>query len=193
MPRYTTNVYMPAPRVQIKLEGDWEKVTAGIDGLPKAIRQGYDSAVDSFSKKLIALIRDAIYSGGPEGTYWAPLSPETIKTYAKKGLTDTSPWLRTGILSRSLGVYNYGDRVYIGLPSNAPYPDSLRGEDSGLTFIQLVRLLETGSTKRNIPGRPLFKPSLETAGGRRKLKANIIQEIRRKLIPLGFKPNQVKW
>lgn len=192
MSRYVANIYMPMPEIQIKLEGDWERAKTGIDGIPRAIKQGYDKGTGQFSQKLLQIIQQALNSGGPPGEYWEPLSPNTIKTYAKKGLHDTTPWVRTGLLSRAIGVYNYGDRLYIGLPNNAPYPN-IYGEDSGLTFVQLARLLETGSVQRHIPARPLFQPSFQAAGGRAQLRKAIITEIRRKLMPLGFHQSQVKW
>ena len=92
----------------------------------------------------------------------------------------------------SIGVYNYGTRVYVGLPNN------LRTEN-GLTFVQLAKVLEFGTREsgegegNEIPARPLFRPALQAAGGNAAIRKTLIKEIRSELIKYGLKPNQVKW
>lgn len=181
----TSNIYMPIPNIQVKMVGDWHKVTKGIDRLGNSIQSGYDKAINSFSKRLLRIIKEAIRSGGPPGYVWEPLSDSTLESYKSHGYNFSGkPYNRTGLFLRSIGKYSGRGRVYIGLPSR-------KRTGNGLTFLQLARVLENGTD--SIPSRPLFSPCFIAAGGEKLLKRNIIKEIRSELYKLGFKSNQVKW
>lgn len=184
MPRLTTNIYFPAPQVKIMLEGNWTKVTTAVGGIGRAIQRGYDRAVNRYTRKLLNVIKTAIQDGGPPGSIWEPQAESTIRTYLSHGWVVGQPYYRTGLFYRSLGMYSYKGRIYIGLPSN------IRTRE-GLTLVQLARLLESGSEK--IPARPLFSPSLQAVGGTSELRAQILKSIRQELSGLGFKANQVKF
>lgn len=194
MPRYTTNLYFPTPHIQVKIDGKWTRVTTAVDGIGPAIQRGYDRVIGRISKRLLRDLRMAIESGGPDGVHWEPLSPKTLETYAKHGWNTDGPYNRTGLFYRSLGLYKYGKRTYVGLPSN------IRTK-GGLTMVQLARLLETGTTendegeeitKNHIPPRPLFQPTFQAMGGMPYIKRELLREIRSELLRLGFHPNQVK-
>lgn len=187
------NIYFPSPNVQIKLEGDWKRVQRGLDHLAPAVMTGYKRGVSYFSKKLLRIIKQSIANGGPPTGAWVPLSDSTLRTYASHGWnTSGNPYNRTGVFMNSIGVYNYGSRVYVGLPNN------LRTEN-GLTFVQLAKVLEFGTIDsgegegNEIPARPLFRPALQAAGGNAAIRKALIKEIRSELIKYGLKPNQVKW
>ena len=183
MPRFTTNIYFPVPQVKIMLEGNWQKVTTAVSGIGPAIQRGYDKAVSRYARKLLRIIKEAIQTGGPPGSIWEPQAESTKRTYESHGWVVGQPYYRTGLFYRSIGMYEYKGRTYIGLPSN------IRTKE-GLTLVQLARLLETGSEK--IPSRPLFMPSLQAVGGTTELKKQILKSIRQELGGLGFRANQVK-
>lgn len=183
MSRFTTNIYFPTPSVKIYMEGKWEKVTSALKDLGPAIQKGYDKAVSKYSRKLLRVIKEAIQGGGPPGSIWKPQADSTMATYKAHGWVVGKPYYRTGLFYRSLGMYSYRGKVYIGLPSNTR-------TENGLTLVQLARILEAGTDK--IPARPLFAPSLEAVGGTTTLRREILKSIRSELGHLGFKPNQIK-
>lgn len=184
MARVTTNIYFPAPQVKIMLEGNWQKVTTAVSGIGSAIQRGYDRAVSRYARNLLQIIKGAIQSGNPPNSVWEPHSDSTMRTYKSHGWVVGQPYYRTGVFYRSLSLYEYRGRTYVGLPSG------IRTEN-GLTLVQLARLLESGSDK--IPARPLFAPSFQAAGGTTELRKQILKSIRQELSHLGFRANQVKF
>ena len=179
----TTNIYFPVPQVKIMLEGNWQKVTTAVSGIGPAIQWGYDRAVSRYARKLLSIIREAIQTGGPPGSIWEPHSDSTMATYKSHGWVVGQPYYRTGVFYRSLGLYSFRGRTYVGLQNN------IRTEN-GLTLVQLARILENGTEK--IPARPLFSPSFQAVGGTSELRAQILKSIRQELGGLGFRANQVK-
>ena len=66
---------------QVKLEGDWEKVTALVENLGPSIQRGYDVAVNKFARDLLRIVTRSLTTGIPPiggGVTWQPLSPSTI-------------------------------------------------------------------------------------------------------------------
>lgn len=165
------------------MEGNWQKINTAVNNIGPAIQRGYDRATSKYAKKLLNTIKGAIVGGGPPGSIWEPHSISTMETYKNHGWTVGKPYYRTGMFYRSIGMYSYKGRIYIGLPSNTK-------TENGLTLVQLARLLETGNDF--IPSRPLFKPSFEAVGGNSVLRSEILKYIRSELNKLGFRPNQVK-
>lgn len=183
MPRLTTNIYFPTPQVRVMMEGDWQKVTSAVSNIGPAIQRGYDRAVNRYARKLLRVLKESIQNGGPPGSIWEPQSDATMRTYKSHGWVVGQPYYRTGLFYRSLSMYEYRGRTYVGLPSG------IRTEN-GLTLVQLARLLETGNEK--IPARPLFSPALQSVGGTSELRKQILKSIRQELSGLGFRANQVK-
>ena len=190
------NINLPNPgnlEFQIKLEGDWVKVSQYIDSLAPSIQRGYDIATSRFAKSLLVIVKRSIVSGTPPkggGVTWEPLSPATIHRYG-----DHPIYYLTGLYHRSVGFFKYKSRTFIGLPINRK-----RSSNGGLTLNQLAIILEYGTGGMGggkiggtIPPRPLWGPSLKSIGGKEKLKSQIITELRRQLSKYGIKPNQVKW
>ena len=62
---------------------------------------------------------------------------------------------------------------------------------SGLTLNQLAIILEYGN--ENIPARPLWRPSLKSAGGPKELRNILMKEIRRSIMTRTvLKANQIR-
>lgn len=182
------NVYFPSPSsisLQVKLEGDWQRVESAIGKIGKDIQYGYDIAVNQYAKRLLRIVRRCILSGTPpqnSGVRWQPLSPETIKRYGEHPLLHL-----TGAYANSIGFFQYGSRIYVGLPLRVG-----RSSSGGIIINQLAIILEYGNSK--IPARPLWAPAYQSIGGSDGLRREIIKEIRRKLgSSFGITPNQVKW
>lgn len=183
-----TNIDFPSPQnisIEVKLEGEWQRVEAAIGKLSPDILKGYEIATNKYANKLLRIIKRAVLSGTPPpggGVNWPPLSPDTIKRYG-----DHPIYNLTGTFSKAIGFFHYKSRTYVGLPLARG-----RSSSGGLTLNQLAKLLEFGGT--HIPPRPLWGPSFKAAGGIDELRRNILTEIRRKLgSSFGIRPNQVKW
>lgn len=172
---------------QIKLEGDWVKVSTAMSRLAPDIQDGYDRAVVKFSNDLLKIVRRSMVTGTPpprSGITWEPLSPSTIKRWGKHPI-----YYLTGLYCNSVGLFKYKSRILVGLPIN-----TRKSSNKNLTLNQLAKILEYGTTDLTIPARPLWRPSLESAGGLKKLRKDILTNIRSNLThSFGIKPNQVKW
>lgn len=178
---------------QVKLFGEWVRAEQVIDALPQKLQKAYDTATNKFANRLLKIVRTSIRSGTPPpngGVYWEPLAESTLRKYG-----DHPTYYLTGLYYRSVGLFKYKSRTLIGLPINKK-----RASQGGLTLNQLAKILEYGTggigggrNTGTIPPRPLWAPSLKSVGGREKLKAEILTEIRRQFRSLGLKANQVKW
>lgn len=178
---------------QIKLDGDWVRVGQLIDNLAPDIQKAYDTATSKFARALLRIVKTSIATGSPpkgSGVYWEPLSDATLRKYG-----DHPTYYLTGLYHRSVGLFKYKSRTLIGLPIGKK-----RSSQGGLTLNQLALILEYGTggkgggkSRGTIPPRPLWGPSLKSIGGKEKLRATILTELRRRFSRYGIKPNQVKW
>lgn len=174
--------------LQVKLNGEWQKVEPLVSNLGPSMQRGYDKAVSKFSRNLLAIVKKSLTLGIPPvggGVTWQPLAPSTIERYGQHPIYNL-----TGLYSRSVGLFRYKSRVLIGLPIR-----TRRSSEKKLTMNQLAIMLEFGSNDddERIPPRPVWGPSLKAAGGKNKLKQLILTEIRKELQKYGVRPNQVKW
>ena len=172
--------------LHVKLEGDWQKVDALVSDLGPSIQRGYDSAVNSFAKKLLSIVKKSLTLGIPPvggGVVWQPLAPATIRRWGQHPIYNL-----TGLYSRSVGLYVYKSRTLVGLPIG-----TRRSSQKELTLNELAKILEFGSNDGRIPARPVWSPSLKAAGGRDSIKKLILTSIRKELMKKGIRPNQVKW
>lgn len=172
--------------LQVKLDGDWQKVDRLVSNIGPSIQTGYDKAISSFSKKLLGIVKKSLTLGIPPvggGVVWQPLSPATIRRWGQHPIYNL-----TGLYSRSVGLYVYKSRVLVGLPIN-----HRRSSQKKLTLNQLAKILEFGSSDGRIPPRPVWAPSLKACGGRKEIKKLILTSIRKELLKYGIRPNQVKW
>lgn len=169
------NIGIPTPpNIQVNLVGDWEKVQYLLSNLDNSIKKGYDNGIDNISRKLLSIIRTAIISGQPpenSGVTWEPLSPTTLKRRPNEEL-----YYLTGLFYRSIGLYKYKSRTLVGLAINNKRPNS------NLTLNQLALILEYGSETKHIPARPLFKPSLKSFGGTKKISEILIRAIKASIV-----------
>lgn len=184
-----TNIHIPVPQVEIHLEGDWVKALDLTGGLAYSIREGYERGISDFSKRFLASIKKHIATGTPpKGVRWEPLSPASYKS-TKSEYPDRHLYYMTGLYYRSVGIFSYKNRMYIGLPANTRY-------QNGATLIQVAKWLEFGTgefgnhrdgyesegNNPGIPARPLWRPTFQEMGGNKKLRAKIITSIRSQLI-----------
>lgn len=176
--------------IQIKLDGKWGKLDTLASNLAPSISKGYEEAVKLYSKRLLRIIKKSLITGIPpegSGVTWPPLAPSTIKRYGQHNIYNL-----TGLYANSVGLHEYKSRTIIGLPIQKK-----RSSAGKITLNQLAILLEYGSKETedtgSIPPRPLWRPALASVGGKKQLKADIMKNIRSKLLSsTGIRPNQIK-
>lgn len=172
--------------LQVKLNGEWQKVESLVSNLGPSMQRGYDKAVNKFSRNLLAIVKKSLTLGIPPmggGVTWQPLSQATIERWGQHPIYNL-----TGLYSRSVGLFRYKSGVLVGLPLRTRHSSQKK-----LTLNQLACILEFGSNDDMIPPRPVWAPSLKAAGGKNKIKQLILTEIRKELQKYGVRPNQVKW
>lgn len=173
--------------IEIKSHGDWSKVEYGVSNLSKDISKGYEDAVGAFSGHLLKIVKRSISTGTPppnSGITWEPLSPATIRRWGPHPIYNL-----TGLYHRSVGLFRYKSRVLVGMPIGES-----RSSQGKLTLNQLAKILEFGTKDERIPPRPLWSPALKSVGGIKKLKQQILTNIRSNLgKSFGIRPNQVRW
>ena len=183
IPQLDTSSLVP----KLKLEGHWEQASVLINNIENIISRSYYSAVRTFSRQLVSIVKNSIISGTPpkgSNVYWAPHAPSTIKRYGAHPLLNL-----TGKYARVIGVYEYKGKTYIGVPYNLKI-----GKKRKLTMGALARILEYGTDDGKIPDRPVWQPSLKSIGGKIKLSQMIKTNIRREIMAkTGLKSNQIKW
>lgn len=187
-----TNITIPQlPDIEIRMNGEWQKAIYLCDNIQYAIKKGYDRGIDKFSTLVLNKVRNAIISGRPPrggGVYWPPLSKSYQERWRSRFPNHTIYNL-TGTYLRSLGIHTYRSRTVIGLP----YKNKPGNKRSRLTLIQVAVILEYGSRDGSIPARPLWKPSLKSAGGIPRLKKEIMHGIRSQLYrDFGINPKQIR-
>ena len=87
--------------LQVKLEGEWQRVEALVSNLGPSMQRGYDKAVSQFSRNLLAIVKKSLTLGIPPmggGVTWQPLSPATIERWGQHPIYNL-----TGLYSRSVG------------------------------------------------------------------------------------------
>lgn len=172
--------------LEIYNEAGWKKAEDVPKKAARAIQKGYDKAVTSYAKDLLRIVRKSITRGRPpKGTYWEPLSPNSIKKWSKQ-YPEHHLMSLTGEYLRSIGSFTRGKRSYIGVVSGqkrqGPHPDG-----NNLTMNQVAIIQEFGTANDRVPARPLWRSAVkEVERGRTSLKAQIIFDIRRQLINEGF-------
>lgn len=172
------NFPSPVPQIELSRGSQWKLTERVLTTLPDAVRRGYDSGVNKFSRTLLQVIKRAIATGTPpkgSGITWQP---------TKRG---NKPYYIQGEFYRSIGLYKYKSRTLVGMPINIRHR-------KGLTLNQLAILLENGSPR--IPARPLWRPAYKAAGGNTAMKKVLLTEIRKSVIrrtSLTANQIQVRW
>lgn len=174
--------------IQVHLEGQWVNMDRLSRNMQQAIEDGYERGLDIFAQKLIGIVRRSLTTGTPprnSGVIWEPHAISTTKKWGAHPIYNL-----TGSYARAVGVHAYRSRTLIGLPINIGKASKSGGK---ITINQLALTLEFGSANRGIPPRPVWHPSLKSAGGRTELKKVLLKNIRQILFQrTGIRANQVR-
>lgn len=182
---------MPIPQIELHLTGEWVKVEDLTSGIGQSIQKGYDRGIGRFTTLVINKVKNAIRSGRPPSgsqVYWPPLSQAYIDRLKSK-FPDHHIYSLTGLYERSIGIYRYKNRTILGLP----YKNKPGNNRATTTLNQVAIILEYGSKDGSIPSRPLWKPSLKSVGGIKRIKKEVMHGIRSQLHrDFGINPKQIR-
>lgn len=162
----------PSSIPKIKIDGDWHKVQAITNTLDKVLMIGALAGQEAAAKRMKKIARRYIRTNGA-GLGWPPYSERYRKWKIGKGGSATNYYVLSGLYYRSINVWQKGLAFYVGLPAGIRHPDP---DKPSLTFI--ARILESGSTTRNIKARPLWTPTFKELGGSAAIKGLMLWHIR---------------
>lgn len=187
-----TNITLPQlPNIELHITGDWVKVMDLTSGIGQSIQKGYNKGISKFSTLVVNKVKNAIRSGRPpsgSGVYWPPLSQSYIDRQKSK-YPGHHIYSLTGLYERSIGIYKYKNRTILGLP----YRNKPGNQRATITLNQVAIILEYGSRDGSIPPRPLWKPSLKSVGGIKRIKKEVMHGIRSQLYrDFGINPKQIR-
>lgn len=143
---------------------------------PEILHQAYLNTAKRFGDRLAKMAKTCLRKGMPppnSGVSWPPHAASTTRRLGEHTLLYWSSQYY-----HAVGVYTRGRNIFVGVKSGVKKtrPD---GYDSGLTLLQVAKILEFGSSK--IPARPLWIPLFESVGGKAKFKQELVKEIRKQI------------
>ena len=172
---------IPTLTPKIELFGDWDKTQRALINLPTAIQLGANLGQDAALRELKKQIRQNIRSnGGSLG--WQKLADSTLSRKEKKNSKYPTSILRmTGLYYRSITQWTDSSTgaKFLGVKPRTYYP---KEGASGLTVLQVANIHEAGSESRNIPARPLWRPTFKQFGGTARIKGYMIWHIRNQIM-----------
>jgi hypothetical protein len=166
-----------SPNLKVTLIGDWDKVNRLISSLPLLVPEGAAKGSVAAAEKIIKVVKRNIRNNGPSGSIWPEYSQKYAERKASMGGNTDKKWRFNNTYYESLTVVRSGRNVYAGVP---PRKRSTVNSKNGktLTLAQVAKILENGSSVRNIKARPLWRPSFKEFGGRRRIAYHINWHIR---------------
>lgn len=150
-------------RVRVKLYG-FEQVRQFIDNLKNDIYQIMVEPMMQVGLKGEAIAKQHLRD---QDLNWKPLSPTYLKwkTTKRKGKRRMSEKTLIATSSYFQSITTWADlkKAYIGVKRGV-------NNEEGQEIANIAKIHEYGSTKRNIPARPLWQPTLE------ELKSYVVAE-----------------
>jgi hypothetical protein len=161
---------------EVELLGDWDKAQALLKTqLPLAVRIGAEKGRLSAAEKIKDLVRRNIRNNGPAGHHWAPYSAKYAKRKAKLGGNVDRMLRLTDTYYNNIKVIRKGTSVFVGVPKGVKSRVNKKRMEVGT----IARILEKGSEAHNIQARPLWRPSFNEFGGKKRIAYHIVFNIRR--------------
>lgn len=145
-----------------------------LNNVPKLLVQGYSIGANRFADRLYRIVQRCLKKGTPpNGVSWKPHAQSTVKTLGPHPI-----FYLSGFYARYVKVDTRKNGIiYVGLPQGLRRPSGLKGS-SKKTMAQIARVLEYGSGDGDLPARPLWRPAYEQAGGKEKLKKEVVKGLR---------------
>lgn len=133
-----------------KLVGDWLKV----DHITKKLEQlGKDTMVEGLVKTGLFAEGTAKKHMSRQDLGWKALNKEYKESKSAKGLS-TNILVATSAYFQAITSFSKGKQVNVGVKKVAR-------DKEGNEIANIAAVHEFGSSKRNIPARPLWQPTLE--------------------------------
>jgi hypothetical protein len=139
--------------------GDWNKVVSLVFSISKGMEKARETSLKRFGLKVEGLAKTHIST---QDLNWKPLSP-TYKAWKLRGggknntkKLSENILVATSTYFQSITSWVDGETVYAGVRREASYAD-------GAKVANIAAVHEFGSPSRNIPARPLWKPSYKEA------------------------------
>ena len=135
-----------------ELNGDWKKVESVIRNFDKIV---YEPLVKATAKNAQMVEATLVQHIQNQALNWKPLSAAYEKYKKNKGLSNQI-YIATSTLMNSIthAIRDGGLTAFIGVLRTARGP-------SGESEVMIGKVMEYGSAKRNIPARPLFRPTFK--------------------------------
>lgn len=171
--RTVTRKIGPNISPEVKLFGDWARTRHLTETIGNTIEQGAMAGQEAAAQKLRNIVKMYIRTGGAGiQPAWPPYS-EKYRKYKEKRGWNKGFYRATDLYYNSIDVWSNGKNYYVGLKAGVRHPTP-----NSPTLAYIARVMETGSTKRNIQPRPLWTPSFRKLGGNRGIKAIMMWHIR---------------
>ena len=144
---------------------------------PDILRQAYLNTAKRFGDRLAKMAKTCLRKGMPppnSGVSWPPHAASTTRRLGEHTLLYWSSQYY-----RAIGVYQRGKNIFVGVKSGTKKTRPDRSNPSGLTLLQVAKILEFGGGI--VPARPLWIPLFESVGGKAEFKQELVKEIRKQI------------
>jgi hypothetical protein len=142
-------------RISAQRFGEWSKVQAIIDSLPREINNALSEHLTAMGREGVSVIQGHIDNSD---LGWKPLSPVTIERKMEAGnARPSAPWLATGETRNAIKYWKRNNVLSIGIPKGTMGEDA---RDLGRDAVENeYGVLSSAKGGYKIPARPLFAPS----------------------------------
>lgn len=144
---------------------------------PEILRKAYLNTAKRFGDRLAKMAKTCLRKGMPppnSGVSWPPHAASTTRRLGEHTLLYWSSQYY-----RAIGVYQRGKNIFVGVKSGTKKTRPDGSNPSGLTLLQVAKILEFGGGK--VPARPLWIPLFESVGGKAEFKQELVKEIRKQM------------
>jgi len=173
----TRRIQTPTPKLE--LFGDWAKTRSVFSTIDATMAIGASNGQQAFAKRLKKQVRRYIRTNGAGITpAWEPVSPKYAKFKRSLGYDPGNLYVLSGLYYRSIEIWGSGGNWYTGLKANTRHSRKGAGR---YTLAQIARILESGSSVRNIKARPLWTPAFKAVGGNAGVKALVLWHVREQI------------
>lgn len=135
-----------------ELTGNWKRAKYVIDNLDKIAKEPLKRATQKSALQVEATLVKHIQN---QDLGWKGLNP-AYKKYKERKKLSNQIWIATSVTINSITtkILNKGLSAFVGVLRTAKSKD-------GTSEVLIAKVHEYGSTARNIPARPLFRPTFK--------------------------------
>lgn len=156
--------------INYRLIGEWTRANFMMSRFPKKVAMAVNLANREMVRKYRKKVISHIQNQGAELS-WPVSSSEKYQKFKRKHSSESGPWQFFGTILKNIKAYKHGTMGWAaGIKSDVINHQmvSLR-KGRTLKPSEYAAVLEYGSSKMNIPARPLWNPSYSDIGGNHEL------------------------